>query len=148
MEERLNRSDSNFVEKLLYEYKTYDSAIRILEEELEDMMPSASCSVVVYDHNTENTRGDSQPEKWTIKRNESIRGKFLHGKLREKRRHKDAIRGAREMLSDTENQLVWLKYDLEKKPRDCWQTMRYEKSRFYEIKGQVIYKVAKYLGLL
>ena len=149
VEERLTANDFRFVEKLLYEYKSYDSAIRALEEELDDMMPSASASVVSFDHNTANLHPEfTQPEKWAIKRNESLRGKQLHSRVREKRRHRDAIKRAREMLSDTENQLVWLKYDLEKRPRECWQAMRYEKSRWYEIREQVVYKVAKFLGLL
>lgn len=149
-EDKLSNRDFAFVEKLLYEQKSHDTAIAELESELkellDDLLPSSTASFV----DTSKSKGEmiSQPERWTIKRDENLRVKFLRGRIAERKRHKRAISEARQSLSDEENQLVWLKYDLCKSVRDCRRTMHYEKSRWYEMRAQVVHKVAKYLGVI
>ena len=148
--EKLPKHDFRFVEKLLYDYKTHDTAIKEMEAEmqgiLENMFPNASASYV--DMSEPKGQTDSQPEAWAIKRDENPRVKYLKGRIAERKRHKAAIVAAREALDDLENQLVWLKYDLEKTARDCWRSMGLQKSRFYEIQGEIVNKVARFVGLI
>ena len=147
VDEKLIKNDFRFVEKLLYQQKTHDSAIAEMEAELEEMVPDYSSSIIEYSHDKPHRR-DSEPERWTIIRNESIRGKYLHGRIAERKRHKKAITEAKKALDDLENQLVYLKYDLEKSSRDCWLTMGLQKSRFYEMREEIVVKVARFLGLI
>lgn len=145
--EKLMPSDYRFVEKLLYEQRTHTSAIAELQAELDDMLPSASASLVTYSHNR-SRKELTEPERAAEKRLHSVRGKYLQEEIARRKRHQQAISEAMQYLSDTENQLVWLYYHLGKTPRDCWRTMGYERSRWYEIKGQVVHKVGAFLGLL
>ena len=148
--EKISKHDFRFVEKLLYDYKTHDTAIKEMEAELQDilenMFPNASASYV--DMSEPKGETDSQPEAWVIKRDENLRVKYLRGRIAERKRHKAAIAAARESLDDMENQLVWLKYDLEKTSRDCWRSMGLQKSRFYEIREEIVTKVARFIGLI
>ena len=144
--EKIPSSDYRFVEKLLYQQKTHDTAIAELLAELDDMIPSASASFVVFDHNPKNPEL-TQPERIVDKRLHSVRGKYLQEEIARRRRHQKAISEAMKALNDTENELVWLYYHLEKTPRDCWRTMRYERSRWYEIRAETVCKVARFLGL-
>ena len=148
--EKIGKHDFRFVEKLLYDYKTHDTAIKEMEAEmqgiLENMFPNASASYV--DMSEPKGETDSQPEAWTIKRDENLRVRYLRGRIAERKRHKAAIAEARESLDDLENQLVWLKYDLEKTARDCWRSMGLQKSRFYEIREEIVTKVARFIGLI
>lgn len=145
--EKIPKSDYRFVERLLYQQKTHDTAIKELQAELDEMLPSASSSIVTFDHNQKNPQL-TQPERIAEKRLHSVRGKYLQEEIARRKRHKKAIDEALNALSDTENQLVWLYYHLEKTPRDCWRTMGYEKSRWYEIKNEAVCKVARFLGLI
>jgi len=148
--EKLQKNDFRFVEKLLYDQKTHDTAIAELEAEmaeiLENLLPGGSGSYV--DMSEPKGQTDSQPEVWTIKRDENLRVRYLRGRIAERKRHKAAIAEARESLDDLENQLVWLKYDLEKTARDCWRSMGLQKSRFYEIREEIVTKVARFIGLI
>ena len=144
--EKIPKSDYRFVEKLLYQQKTHDTAIAELEAELDDMLPSSTSSFVVFDHNQKNPEL-TEPERTAERRLHSVRGKYLQEEIARRRRHKKAISEAMKALSDTEAQLVFLYYNLEKTPRDCWRTMGYERSRWYEIKTETVCKVARFLGL-
>ncbi len=133
------------VEKLLYDYKYLDQAITTLEAELAAIMPQTSTSVVKVGQSTTKTPFDtSQTERWGIKRAESR----LREKLLEKRRHKKAIKGAREQLSDEENTFVWLRYDKEKPHKEIWEAMHMEGSSYYRFRRRVVERMAKYMGLL
>ena len=150
IEDKLQKNDFRFVEKLLYDQKTHDTAIAELEAEiaeiLENLLPGGSGSYV--DMSEPKGQADSQPEAWAIKRDENLRVRYLRGRIAERKRHKAAIAAARESLDDLENQLVWLKYDLEKTARDCWRSMGLQKSRFYEIREEIVTKVARFIGLI
>jgi hypothetical protein len=149
-EDKLSNRDFAFVERLLYDQKSHDTAIAELEAELtellDNLLPSSTASFV----DMSESKGEmiSQPERWAIKRDENLRVKYLRGRIAERKRHKRAISEARTSLSDEENQLVWLKYDLCKSVRDCRRTMHYEKSKIYSMRQDVVHKVAKYLGLV
>jgi len=91
---KLRDSDFRYVEKLLYDQKTHDAQIALLEEELEEMLPAFSSSIVKFSHD-EGMVGDSQPEEWAIIRNESVRAKELHGEIRRRKTGEDGcIRGS------------------------------------------------------
>ena len=145
--EKIPKGDYRFIERLLYQQKTHDTVIAELQAEMDALMPSATASVVTFSHN----RGASeltQPERIADKRLYSIKGRYLTEEIARRRRHQKAISEAMQALNDTEAQLVFLYYHLEKTPRDCWRTMGYEKSRWYEIKHEVVCKVARFLGLV
>ena len=144
--EKLPQSDYRFTERLLYQQKTHDTAIAELQAELDDMLPSATASFVAFGHNPKGSEL-TQPERIADKRLYSVRGKYLQEEIARRRRHQRAVSEAMQTLSDTEAQFVRLYYHLEKSPRDCWRTMGYEKSRWYEIKRGVVCKVARFLGL-
>ena len=144
--EKIPRSDYGFVERLLYQQKTHETAIAELQAELDDMLPSCSVSVVPLSYG--GTKPLTETERIADKRLYSVRGKYLQEEIARRRRHQRAVSEAMQTLSDTEAQFVWLYYHLEKSPRDCWRTMGYEKSRWYEIKHEVVRKVARYLGLI
>lgn len=143
---KLRDGDFRFVERLLYDQKTHDTAIAELQAELDDMIPSASCSVVQFDHNSA-TPELTQPERVVDKRLYSVRGLDIQEEIARRRRHQKAITEAVKALSDTENQLVWLFYHLEKSARESARVMGYEKSRWYELRREVVVKVARFLGL-
>ena len=145
--EKIPKSDYRFVEKLLYQQKTHDTAIAELQAELDDMIPSASASFVVFDHNPKGSEL-TQPERIVDKRLYSVKGKYLQEEIARRKRHKKAISEAMVCLDDLEARLVFLKYHLEKSSRDCWRSMGMQKTRWYEIKDEVVYKVARYLGLV
>ena len=142
---KLPQSDYGFVERLLYQQKTHDTAIAELQAELDDMLPSRSVSVVPLSYG--GTKPLTEPERIADKRLYSVRGKYLHEEIARRRRHQRAISEAMKALNDIENQLVWPYYHLEKTPRDRWRTMGYERTRWYEIKNQTVIKIARYLGL-
>lgn len=149
--DKLHKNDFRFVEKLLYDQKTHDTAIAELEAEvaeiLENLLPGGTGSFV--DMSTAKGQPEfTQPEVWTIKRDENLRVRYLKGRIAERKRHQAAIRAARESLDDLENQLVRLKYDLGKSARDCWRSMGLQKSRWYEIREEVVHKVARFLGMI
>ena len=144
--DKLPSADYRFIERLLYQQKTHDTVIAELQAEMDALMPSATASVVTFSHN----RGASeltQPERIADKRLYSIKGRYLTEEIARRRRHQKAISEAMKALSDTEAQFVWQYYLLEKAPRDCWRTMGYERTRWYEIKNQTVIKIARYLGL-
>jgi hypothetical protein len=148
---KLHKNDFRFVEKLLYDYKTHDTAIAELEAEmaeiLENLLPGGTGSFV--DMTTAKGQPEfTQPEAWTLKRDENLRMRYLKGRIAERKRHQAAIRAARESLDDLENKLVWLKYDLGKSARDCWRSMGLQKSRWYEIREEIVIKVARFIGLV
>jgi len=133
------------VEKLLYDYKYLDQAIANLTAELEAIMPQTSTSVVKLGQGSAKTPFDtSQTERWGIKRAESR----LRIKLQEKRRHKKAIKGAREQLTDDENMFVWLRYDKEKPHEEIWEAMHMSRAQYFRFRKDVIGKIARYMGLL
>ena len=144
MTKKLASSDYRFVERLLYEQKTHDTAIAELQAELDDLMTPCSSSIIEFGVGGD---CDSHPEKNTIRRTESVKGRTLRDEIRVRKRHQKAISEAVTKLSDNEAELVWLKYNLEKSYRECMQIMGYEKSHFYRLKNDVVCKVGRYLGL-
>ena len=138
------------VEAMLYDYKYLDQAIANLEAELEAIMPQTSTSVVKLGQGSTKTPFDtSQTERWGIKRADSR----LRARLLEKRRHKKAIKAAREQLSDEENTFVWLRYDKEKTHDEVMEALEkkghpYSRRQYFYMRKQIINKIARYIGIL
>ena len=135
-------------ERLLYDYKTYDSAIRNLEAELENIMPQISTSLLKLGEGSTATPFCSQTEDWAIKRVESPRARRTLKMLAEKKRFRKAIKETRGQLTDEENTFVWMRYDLEKPHQEIWEALHMGRSAYFEFKNKVIEKIARYLGLL
>lgn len=138
------------VEKLLYDYKYLDQAIANLEAELEAIMPQTSTSLIKVGQGSTRTLFDtSQTERYGIKRAESR----LRARLLEKKRHKKAIKAAREQLSDEENTFVWLRYDKEKTHDEIMQAFEDQgqpcsRAQYFRSRKEVIEKIARYMGLV
>ena len=135
-------------ERMLYDYKTLDIAIRMLEAEMESIMPQTSTSVVKLGEGSTATPFHSQVEDWAIKRVESPRAKRIIKLLTEKKRWRQGIKETREQLTDEENTFVWMRYDLEKAHQEIWEAMHMSKSTYFEFKNKVVEKISRYLGLL
>jgi DNA-directed RNA polymerase specialized sigma subunit len=134
-----------FVEWLLYNYKTFDTSIEELEVRLNDMLPAYSSSTVKFSHDKPHSIV-SQQDKWANTL-ESKEGRELQRKIADLKRWKKAIHQALPALNDMESQLVFLFYEQEKDAKESWQAMHIEKSRFYELRQEVVYKIGRFLGL-
>lgn len=139
------------VEKLLYDYKYLDQAIANLEAELEAIMPQTTASVVKIGAAcaAKSPLDSSQTEHWGIKRAESA----LQKKLQEKRRHKKAIKAAREQLTDEERTFIWSRYDLEKTHDEVMEALESRgqpcsRRQYFYMRKRIINKIARYLGFL
>lgn len=153
-------------EKLLYDYKTFDSAIANLEVELkraeaearlpapEYIMPQTTVSVVKLGQGTTKTPFDtSLTEKWGCLRAEiaTRRVRYLRDLLQDKVRWRDAIREARQSLNEEESQLLWLRYDKEKSHGQVMEAMSraglcMSERNYYRLRNQVVERIAQFLG--
>ncbi len=93
------------VEDTLYGYSTLDRDIAELEQELRDMMPNYSTSIVVFDHNVGGDQTSKQERFITSRRYERISGKL--GRLKHL---KTAMNGVRKQLTHRELMILDLKY--------------------------------------
>lgn len=152
----MTNADFRFCERLLYQQKTHETAIRELEAELsellEDLLPSSTASFV----DMSESKGEmiSQPERWTIKRDENLRVKDLRYEIQKRKRHKAAISEAMRYLDETESQFVFLRYNEEKPHNYCamklnlWDRKEHVPLRTYwRLRTKMLEKVAKFLGI-
>ena len=152
----MTNADFRFCERLLYQQKTHETAIRELEAELsellEDLLPSSTASFV----DMSESKGEmiSQPERWTIKRDENLRVKDLRYEIAKRKRHRAAISEAMRYFDETESQLVFLRYNEEKPHNYCamklnlWDRKEHVPlSTYWRTRKRVLEKVAKILGL-
>lgn len=152
----MTNADFRFCERLLYQQKTHETAIRELEAELsellEDLLPSSTASFV----DMSESKGEmiSQPERWTIKRDENLRVKDLRYEIAKRKRHRAAISEVMRYFDETESQLVFLRYNEEKPHNYCamklnlWDRKEHVPlSTYWRTRKRVLEKVAKFLGL-
>lgn len=145
--EKLSKSGFRFIEKILYEYKTYNTAITELEAEINKIL-DMNYPLRASDPSNIPSQGTSSPtEHMAIKRADNIHVKYLRGKAEEMQRHKKAIEEAMVYLTDTEKQLIKLFYTLEKPAKECWKQMHIEKSRWYELRKEIVEKIARHLAV-
>lgn len=120
------------------------------------IMPQTSTSIIKMGQGSTKTPFDtSQTEKWGIKRAELVerRAARIKRKLLDKRRWRDAIKEARELLNHEESQIVWLKYDLEKSHKETQRALErggiyMSEQKYYRIRERIIKKVAKHLAII
>jgi DNA-directed RNA polymerase specialized sigma subunit len=65
------------VEDILYSYSVLDRDIAELEQELKDMMPNFSTSIVIFNHNARSDQGSKQEIMVTSKRYERAYNKLI-----------------------------------------------------------------------
>ncbi len=136
---------------MLYDYTFHDSAIKELEAELKEILErlspapkAATISAVGVGGYSEH----SEPEKWAIRREENPHVRYLRGEIEKRKRHREAVLKAREYLTDEEEQFVTLFYDQNRPIRDCKRIMKYEKSKMYQMRQDIVLKVSKFLGII
>ena len=138
-------------ERLLYDSKTLDQAIANLTAEVEarkaELMPKEGASVVkASGGSTRDPFTESQPEQYSIMLEEDRELQRLTSQLRLHKARREAIREAKRHLSDEENTLIWLKYDLEQSNREVWETMCLSRRSYFYMKHRVVEKMARWLG--
>lgn len=148
---KLSKSGFQFTEYLLYNAKTFETAIRELEIELEKVIASMNEKYPIGAANLDGmphgTGVSSPTESLAIKRADNIQVKCLKNRIEEIQRHKAAIDQSKQYLTDTEKLFIKLKYDREKSSQACWREMHIEKSRWYEMRQEIIHKIARYIGI-
>ncbi len=154
----LSKNDFRFVEKLLYEQKSHDTAILMLEGELEDALSNLltvpSTSVI---NMAEPRSGEplSHPESYLLHTEENLHIKYLRGRIAERKRHQRAISEALKALNEKEGQLVFLRYHEENSHNVCaralgmWSADEARPNRTYwRRRQQVVEKIAAFIGLI
>jgi len=155
---KLRPSDYRYIEKMLYEQKTQESAICELEAELEeilgDLFPGGSGSYV--DMTTAKGQPEfTQPEAWVIKREENLRVKDLRQEITRRKRHQAVVGEAMKYMDAAESQLVFLRYYEEKshnyiaRKLNMWDMKERQPLRTYwRTRRKVLEKIAKFAGLI
>jgi Sigma-70, region 4. len=153
--EKLHDGDFRFVEKLLYEQKTHETAIAQLEAELaellERLMPGGAGSVIDLSM-PKSRREHSQTELWAIRREENLRVRYLRQRIEERKRHKEAVDRALECLDEREMQYVQMRYWQERshshiaRAMHMWDRSEHAPKRnYWKLRRQVLTKVARYV---
>lgn len=148
---KISKSGFRFIEKLLYDYKKLDILIAEYEAELNNVIErideiygSISQEISGMPHST---NINSPTENIAIKRADNYQVKYLKNRIDEMKRHKEAIDKILGYLTDTEKLFIKLKYEREKTSRECMKEMYIEKSRWYEMRQEIIIKISEYLGV-
>ena len=134
-------------ERLLYDYKTYDAAIRNLQERIEEIEPQLYPSNQLSADRVQTSQSITSTverqvilmseEEWRIRK-----------QLTEKKRLLRAVREARTHLTQQESELVWMKYDMEKSHVEVQRALSMPHATYYRCKKQVVDKVAKCMGII
>jgi RinA family phage transcriptional activator len=145
--EKLSRSGFRFVEKLLYDLKTYDTAIKETEAELNNTLEEITeLQAATLDDMPHGTGTNSPTESYVLKR-DNLQIKYLKNRIDEMKRHQQAIEKAMIYMTDTEKLLIKLMYDREKTPKQCMREMHVAKTTWYEMRRKIVYKIASHLGI-
>ena len=145
--EKLDKQTYRKVEAILYEYKTYDSAIKNLEAEIEEIQPLASKGNFVPAQQTAVAPGDTSPtEGLAIYRLESKRALKLYSALKKKKARKEAIEEALSYANETERQIFELKYMQEKQHYEIFERLKLTKQGYSNKKDRFISKIAAFLS--
>lgn len=145
--ETLSRSGFQFTEKILYERKTYDTAIKKLEAELNDTLEEITeLQAAALNDMPRGTGKNSPTESYVLKR-DNLQIKYLKNRIDEMKRHQQAIEKAMVYMTDTEKLLIKLMYDREKTPKQCMREMHVAKTTWYEMRRKIVYKIASHLGI-
>ena len=147
----LSQNGFRYTEKLLYEHKKADTAIAELSAEIDKIqaiLDTIEPNIIhVPDGMPRGTGVESTTENIVIKKMDNLQVRYLRGRIDEIERHRIAVDKALGYLSDTERELVRVKYEYEYPYKKCLELMGYEKSRWYEMRQEVVKKVASYMGI-
>ncbi|MGV8153414.1 MAG: hypothetical protein ACLKAO_03800 [Alkaliphilus sp.] len=146
MDEKVATCDYRFIERILYDYKTYAVAIKNLEFELGQMLFSESTSIVAF--SAGNSENNSEVEINVIKRNDSVRAKWIKKKIEEKKMLQETVEIALENMIDEELAFTNAFYYQGRSRRESQEKLFVSKHQFYKLKKSVISKIAKALGVM
>ena len=133
------------VEGVLYSYKYLSSNIKIKENELEEMIPSLSTSVVTIVGKTKDKR-DSQQERWL--QLEDKRAMRLYREIQRMKVQKYAVDEALRWLDERDRKIFELKYMQEQQHGDVADILGVTRPGYYLVKNRFATKMARYLGLV
>lgn len=140
-EKKLTSRQFRTVERILYDYTSYETAIRNLQIEIENINVRAGASIIKY--SAEKPCFPYSPQERLYLRIEKLRNMMA-----EKSNRKEAVEKAVKVLSAEDMKLVELTY-FEQLPKwRIWQLLRLPSSTYYKRKERVVSKVAKYLGIV
>ncbi len=136
-----------FVERLLYDYKTFDASIRSLQLELEQIVPGRSRSFVkagaAPGHSPVDT---SEPERWATERIEGRRALHMQRQLRDKLRWQAGIRDALRLADDQGRRVYELRYAEERPHHQAARMMGLPQRSYYRAHRKFLVLAAKCLG--
>lgn len=145
--ETLSRSGFRYTEKILYERKTYDTAIKKLEAELNDALEEVTeLQAVKMDDGPRGT-GQGSPVETIVMRRNSPQIKYLKNRIDEMQHCQQAIEKALNYMTDTEKLLIKLFYDREKTAMQCYREMHMSKSSWYRMRQEIVSRIAAFLGI-
>ena len=145
--ETLSRSGFRYTEKILYERKTYDTAIKKLEAELNDALEEITELQAVKMDDEPHGTGQGSPIETFVMRRDSPQIKYLKNRIDEMQHCQQAIEKALGYMTDTEKLLIKLFYDREKTAMQCYREMHMSRTSWYRLRQEVVYRIANYLGI-
>jgi DNA-directed RNA polymerase specialized sigma subunit len=128
------------VEDILYSYSVLDRDIAELEQELKDMMPNFSTSIVIFNHNAWSDQGSKQEIMVTSKRYERAYNKLVRLK-----RIKAALDEARANLTHRELTILELKYDAMMQHQQVARRLSCPIATYHRHKNKMLVKVIRNL---
>lgn len=145
--ETLSRSGFRYTEKILYERKTYDTAIKQLEADLNNALEEITELQAVKIDDEPHGTGQGSPIETYVMRRDSPQIKYLKNRIDEMQHCQQAIEKALGYMADTEKLLIKLFYDREKTANQCIREMRMSKSSWYRMRQEIVYSIAAFLGI-
>lgn len=131
-----------YVEKELYSYRTYKTAVEELEKDLADIL-----------HRSKQFSLDPVPSNREVKDTVSLaalRAVVIENKLEEKLRRIRKIEAGLKLLSPEEREIVETKYfsNLELTNEEVIIQLRLNRNRFYKLRYEIVRKFAMVFGVL
>lgn len=132
------------VEGLLYDYKTFDSQIKICEAEISIPIPMATTSVVKFSSGDKNV-SDSQPERYVLRLEDRKKLKY-HKQLEWLKAHKFAIEEALKYADKRELKIFELKYMQNKQHKEVAFEIGMSEFGYRKVRDKFLKKMAQHLG--
>ena len=149
MNEKLDKQTYRKVEAILYEYKTYESAIKNLEAEIEELEPFSRVDEAGAIKQHPAAPGDTSTTEGTvIYRLESKKALKLNAALKKKKARKEAVEACLRELSERQVKIFDLKYNRDYTHEHIAQMLGLFKSQYYIVKDKTIAEFSKYLGFI
>lgn len=129
------------VEGILYNYKTLNSQIKALEDELEVTRPLCSGGGIILNEPKGSGGGDSPQEKWLANPNTER----LYKKLIKLRRQKATVEDALCYLTDREKRIFDLKYQQELQHKQVAEGVGVTVRWYRQLRDRLLRKVAGFV---